>query len=931
MVFLLSIAFAFLLTSHVWQAKASDPWSTLYSACPETCADSDTKGWGAYSGLDSFTSCNQTILLDLGLYNEDLTKLYACSGLRGIPPQASIERVKDNSFSDEKVSLKVRSSGSSLSESANKVTNALKQLQRALSISENNASQVLFAYSGGSVVGLFAGPEIQHSQAATVVVQKLIERVDSQPIAAQTTFQYCSQASSRSFGVFVDTTGNLTAVQQAIRDWNSAKCLKDSDFTSDFPQLPLRMKKTPKGVVQNPSNSTKSDHVKREECKVTVVSSGDTCTSVATKCGISLEEFKKYNPSEGLCSPLKVGLHVCCSAGTLPDYSPKPNADGTCASYLVKLGDDCSTLSTSNGISEQDIENWNKNTWGWTGCGNLPAKTQICLSSGNPPLPFTLNNAVCGPQVNGTEMPKNGSLASLNPCPLNACCDTFGQCGITDEFCTISNSTTGAPGTAAPHENGCISNCGTEITNNDDSPKEFMSIGYFEAFDQDRECLNMDVTSFDTSAHTHLHFAFATITSDYTVDTSKIKDQFEKLLSMDSGSIRRVLSFGGWSFSTDVDSFPIFRKGVSDANRETFASNAAKFITDNNLDGIDFDWEYPAAPDIPGIPAGDSGDGDRYLEFLKLVRDKLPSDKTLSIAAPASYWYLKGFPIGEISDVVDYIVYMTYDLHGQWDFGHKYPQPGCDGGNCLWSHVNLTETTSALSMITKAGVPATKVIVGLASYGRSFKETDAGCTGTECHYIGPDSAAAPGRCTKTAGYIANAELQEIIDTNDSVNKLFDEDSDSNILVYNETQWVAYMDDDTKKSRTSHYQDLKMGGVVNWAVDLESFSSDGGGISGGNGTIGGQQVFYIDPSVWDEENPSMNCDAPCYLILPPWQLPEPSVVTPPAVTTTLDVAWPTVIHSTDSNGKVTVETTTTRILEETTIARTTGQSSKPSIQ
>jgi len=42
----------------------------------------------------------------------------------------------------------------------------------------------------------------------------------------------------------------------------------------------------------------------------------------------------------------------------------------------------------------------------------------------------------------------------------------------------------------------------------------------------------------------------------------------------------------------------------------------------------------------------------------------LPAGKTLSIAAPASYWYLKAFPIEAISAVVDYIVYMTYDLHG---------------------------------------------------------------------------------------------------------------------------------------------------------------------------------------------------------------------------------------------------------------------------
>jgi GH18 family chitinase len=39
----------------------------------------------------------------------------------------------------------------------------------------------------------------------------------------------------------------------------------------------------------------------------------------------------------------------------------------------------------------------------------------------------------------------------------------------------------------------------------------------------------------------------------------------------------------------------------------------------------------------------------------------------------------------------------------------------------LQSHVNNTETMTAMSMITKAGMPTNKVIMGVASYGRSFK------------------------------------------------------------------------------------------------------------------------------------------------------------------------------------------------------------------
>lgn len=57
----------------------------------------------------------------------------------------------------------------------------------------------------------------------------------------------------------------------------------------------------------------------------------------------------------------------------------------------------------------------------------------------------------------------------------------------------------------------------------------------------------------------------------------------------------------------------------------------------------------------------------------------------------------------------------------------------------------------ALSMITKAGVPAKKVIVGMPYYGRSFKMSSAGCTGPMCTFTGDrnNSQAAKGPCTNT--------------------------------------------------------------------------------------------------------------------------------------------------------------------------------------
>jgi hypothetical protein len=36
---------------------------------------------------------------------------------------------------------------------------------------------------------------------------------------------------------------------------------------------------------------------------------------------------------------------------------------------------------------------------------------------------------------------------------------------------------------------------------------------------------------------------------------------------------KKIVSFGGWSFSTDGDTFPIFRQGVTDAQRQAFANS----------------------------------------------------------------------------------------------------------------------------------------------------------------------------------------------------------------------------------------------------------------------------------------------------------------------------------------------------------------------
>ena len=84
--------------------------------------------------------------------------------------------------------------------------------------------------------------------------------------------------------------------------------------------------------------------------------------------------------------------------------------------------------------------------------------------------------------------------------------------------------------------------------------------------------------------------------------------------------------------------------------------------------------------------------------------------------------------------------------------------------------------------VTKAGVHTNKIFVGLSSYGRSSKNVDPDCSSPDCTFVGPDSEAAKGFCTGTAGYLANAEILDTIFMAENV-AVFEDESDSDMMTY----------------------------------------------------------------------------------------------------------------------------------------------------
>ncbi|CAK7206937.1 hypothetical protein SEUCBS139899_009744 [Sporothrix eucalyptigena] len=895
--------------------------------CPQRCslAGPHPGNWSLLRNLEQTNSCSETLFMGFSLYDgvDDAStyhRIFACTSFGADWTNTDAPRVDDEAGPGRSESPATdvlyqlgwdeESSGSGFGSSAGvmlgsriataDIRSMSRQLRAYLSggFRPANESVVLFAKSNQGTLGVYIGRGLDNAQTGEPALRLLEGALQQHNASSRVSVQLCREGTGdrdHVFGVMVASDGTFGAVQQALQTWNNGSCLPSlANRTHNYASTAVYLTTPVASDMSNSSiaytnatyaNTTSTARTERallrvvrprNTCRTIEVVDQDTCAKLAVRCGISGYDFTQYNSDPKLCSTLYAGMHVCCSAGERPSFRPSRNSDGTCAAHTVGHGETCAVLAASFDLSVDEINRFNARTWGFNGCNNgLYYQAIICLSDGDPPMPAPVDGAQCGPIKPGTpRQAANVDLNTVNPCPINACCDIWGSCGTTAEYCTDTHISS-APGSAAPNTAGCISNCGIDIVQSA-APAQFRSVGYYEGYQFDRPCLFQDPKQIDISRYTHIHYAFATILANYSLSTGDYLATYAFRGFQSLTGVQRIVSFGGWGFSTSPNTYDIFRQGVKAGNREALAANIAQFVTQHDLDGVDFDWEYPGAYDIPGIPPPVDGvdEGPNYLAFLQLVRQKLPG-KSISIAVSSSYWYLRNFPIADMARVVDYVVYMTYDLHGQWDASTKWSQTGCGDGMCLRSHVNLTETLSALAMVTKAGVPSNKVVVGVSNYGRSFNMVDGGCWTEQCRYTGTatQSDAKPGVCTGVGGYIADAEIKQILANAGRVRRSYlDAGSDSNILVYDSNQWVSYMDSGVRARRTQRYRDLHMGGTAAWAIDLEDYTDAApyGNAGGGTSTpwdrfILGIKTYgpaYVDTHPWERHGNWVNitCDS-----------------------------------------------------------------------
>ncbi|KAH8665151.1 hypothetical protein BGZ60DRAFT_470789 [Tricladium varicosporioides] len=417
-------------------------------------------------------------------------------------------------------------------------------------------------------------------------------------------------------------------------------------------------------------------------------------------------------------------------------------------------------------------------------------------------------------------------------CPLNVCCSQYGFCGTGDLFCG-NGCQTGFGGCGPPPTPSCS---GTSAS--------ARVIGYYESWASTRKCDIRQPEDLDVTGLSHVNFAFAFFDpktfqiSPMDANSATLYSRFTALKKK-KPSLKTWISIGGWSFNDDTN-IPNTRTTFSDmvssaSNRLLFITSLTSFMVTYGFDGIDIDWEYPAADDRGGLPK----DTANFLSLVKELRAAFGSNYGITATIPSSFWYLQHFDLFNMQNYLDWFNFMSYDIHGVWDASNKHTGP------FIRPHTNLTEIKDGLSLMWRAGVAPEKVVLGLGWYGRSFTLSDANCNKPNgvCQF---SSGANPGACTDNAGTLSNAEIKRMLASN-GVTQSFDATAAVKWATWNSNQWVSYDDGQTMQLKMAAANNLCLGGTMIWAIDLDNTDGESMndllGIGIANGATKGQAADF----------------------------------------------------------------------------------------
>jgi chitinase len=183
--------------------------------------------------------------------------------------------------------------------------------------------------------------------------------------------------------------------------------------------------------------------------------------------------------------------------------------------------------------------------------------------------------------------------------------------------------------------------------------------------------------------------------------------------------VKVLASVGGWGGSD-----PFFHLANDAARRAVFVASAVEFLRRHPAcDGIDIDWEHPTGNGAAnGVALGSPADGQGYAELMHDLRralDRLAVDTgrrhLVTSAINASAPLVGKINYRRAAQALDLVFVMSYDYYGPWT-----PTAGHHAALRSGAADPDASLAAGTRNMLSAGVPAGKLVAGVAMYGRGF-------------------------------------------------------------------------------------------------------------------------------------------------------------------------------------------------------------------
>jgi chitinase len=273
--------------------------------------------------------------------------------------------------------------------------------------------------------------------------------------------------------------------------------------------------------------------------------------------------------------------------------------------------------------------------------------------------------------------------------------------------------------------------------------------------------------------------------------------------------LKLIVSIGGW-----------MADGFSDAaltadSRARFAASAVDLVRRHALDGLDIDWEYPGQG-VAGIRFR-AEDKQNFTLILKALREQLDAaskaagraraDRYVLTIASADREYFEHTEMNRLHVYLDWINVMSYDF-----FNSLTPTTGHHAGLFPSARARPADRNvdASIRQHLAAGIPANKLVLGVAFYGRGF-------TG-----VTPTQNGVNQKYERYEGDHSYTELAAQLIGKQGFVRLWDAKAEAPYLWNAKTRtFITYDDPQSLTLKRAYAKRLGLGGVMFWELSQDA--------------------------------------------------------------------------------------------------------------